>query len=98
MHVGLESAWSDLLGGHWLVVGIIASLAWFFAGEQSRSNNRPDSAIAWQCGAVLLMLIMCTGAVVYGEWLGFVCGLAVLFFEIRSIRRILASQNQQKQR
>ena len=34
--------------------------------------------------------------VVKGEWLGFLCGLAVLYFEILSIRRILIGHNRQK--
>jgi hypothetical protein len=96
MQVGLENTLTDLLAGHWVIGGIVSSLVWFFAGQQSLSNNKVNSAIGWQCGAVLTILILCTWTVVEGEWLGFACGLAVLYLEIRSIRRILAIQNQQK--
>ena len=96
MQVGLESTWSDLFTRHWVIGGIVSSLVWFFAGQQSLCNNKVDSAIGWQCGAVLTSLILCTWTVVKGEWLGFVCGLAMLYFEILSIRRILTSQNRQK--
>jgi hypothetical protein len=94
--IGLESTWSDFLAGHWLIGGIIASLLWFLAGRQSLSNQKVGTAIAWQSVAVLIIVILCAWAVVRKEWLGFACGLAVLYLEIRSIRRLLAIQNQQK--
>jgi hypothetical protein len=96
MQIALQSTWTDLLAGHWVIGGILSSLVWFFAGRQSLSNNSVDSAIGWQSGAVITILIVCTWTVIKGEWLGFVCGLAVLYFEILSIRRILTSQNRQK--
>jgi hypothetical protein len=92
---GLRSTWSDFFAPHWVIGGIIASLAWFFAGQQSFSNKNLDMAIAWQCVAVLLIVILCAWTVVKSEWLGFACGVVVLYLEIRSIRRILAIQDQQ---
>lgn len=83
---------SELLTRHWVIGGLLASLLWFLAGQQSLSNKKPDNAIAFQRVAVFLIVALCAWSVVEGEWLGLVCGLAVLYFEIRSIRRILAIQ------
>src|ERR1700694_824164 len=94
--IGLQSTWSDFFATHWVIGGIVSSLVWFLAGRQSFSNKNLDAAIGWQCGAVLTILILCTWTVVKSEWVGFACGVVVLYFEIRSIRCILAIQNQQK--
>lgn len=83
----------DFASRHWVIMGIIVSLLWFRAGRDDRNS---DSAVLWQCGAVFFALILCGWAVAKGEWLGLACGLLVVCFEIRSIRRILASQSQQR--
>jgi uncharacterized membrane protein len=90
--IGLESSWTDFAARHWVIGGIVASLAWFFAGRQSLSNKNMNGALAWLCIAVLIMVVLCVWAVVKGEWLGFASGLAVLYLEIRSIRHLLAIQ------
>lgn len=77
----------------WIVAGIVASLVWFLAGKQSLSNGKPDAAIGWQCVAVILILIVCGGAFVKGEWIGLALGIGVLWFEVRSIRRISAGRS-----
>jgi hypothetical protein len=79
--------WPEFMAGHWLIGGITASLLWFFVGRRSK---QADTAVAWQCVAVLILVISCSWAVVEREWLGFACGLAVLCLEIRSIKRSLA--------
>lgn len=85
--IGFERAWSDFLTRHWLIGGVTASFLWFFADRQPFSNKKTDTAIAFQCVAVFIIVILCVWAVVKREWLGFGCGLAVLYLEIRSIRR-----------
>jgi len=95
MPIGLESAWSDFAGRHWVIGGIVASLAWLLWG-QSLSNKDLNGSIAWQCVAVFVIVTLCVWAVAKGEWLGFACGLVVLYVEIRSIRRLLALQDRQK--
>ena len=92
----LTAGLSDFAAQHWVVSGIAASLMWFFAGRQSFSNKNPDGAIAWQCVAVMLILIVCVWAVVKQEWLGLLVSVGVLYVEIRSIRRISASQGPQR--
>jgi hypothetical protein len=42
----------------------------------------------WQSMAVLIVLIMSGWAIAEKEWLGLVFGMAVLYFELRAIRRI----------
>ena len=74
---------------HWIIGWIIASLVWFIAGQQSLANKNINGAIGFDCVAVLLIVILCVWAVVRMEWLGFACGLAVLYLEVRSIRRLL---------
>lgn len=87
---------AGFLGEHWLIGGIIASLLWFLASRQSLSNGKVGAAIVWQSVAALIILISCAWAVVKTEWIGFACALVVLYLEIRSIRRLLAIQDQQK--
>jgi hypothetical protein len=95
--ISLESTWSDFAARHWVVGGILTSLLWFLAGRPSPTDKNGDAAIAWQCVAVLVIVVLCVWAVVKGEWLGFACGLAVLYLEIRSIRHLLGIQYQQSQ-
>jgi hypothetical protein len=92
----LTSGLSDFAAQHWVVGGITASLMWFIAGNQSLSNKKPDAAIAWQCVAVMLIIIVGFWEVVKQEWIGLVFAIGVLYFEIRSIRRISASQGPQR--
>ena len=91
--IGLESTWSDFAARHWVIGGIMASLAWLLAGRQSLSNKNVNGALVWQCLAVLIIVVLCVWAVVKSEWLGFASGVAVLYLEIRSIRHLLAIQN-----
>jgi hypothetical protein len=85
--------WRQFAAQHWIAGGILASLLWFLAGRQSLSNNKRDAAIAWQCVAVLILLIMSGWAVVQREWLGLAFGMAILYVEVRSIKRIAAAQS-----
>ena len=77
---------------HPAIGGIVASLAWYLAGQQSFSNESTDGAIAWLCVAVMIILIACGWAVVKGEWIGLIGAAGVLYIEVRSIRRILIAQ------
>jgi hypothetical protein len=94
----MTSALSEFAAQHWVIGGISASLAWFFAGQQSFSNKKPDAAIAWQCVAVMIILAMGGWAAVEREWLGLIAAAGVLYIEVRSIRRILVMQRQQQLR
>lgn len=81
------STLSDLTAKHWLIGGIAVSLLWFLAGRQSVSNRRSDAAIFWQSVAVIIGLIVCGWAIVEKEWLGLIAAIAVVCFEVRSIKR-----------
>jgi hypothetical protein len=70
----------------------VASLLWFLAGKQSLSNRSPLAAIGWQSVAVLIVLIMCRWAVVQKEWLGLAGGIVGVYFEVRSVMRVVAAQ------
>jgi len=85
----LASVWSDVASRHWVIGGIAASLLWWFTGRPSASDKNVNPAVAWQCVAVLIVVILCVWTVVKSEWLGFACTLAVLYLEIRSIKRLL---------
>jgi hypothetical protein len=50
-------------------------------------------AVLWQSVGVLIVLIVGGWAIVQKEWLGIVAVIAVLYVEVRSIRRALASQS-----
>lgn len=78
---------SNLAAKHWLIGGIAVSLLWFLAGRQSVSNRRVDAAVFWQAVAVIIGLIVCGWAIVEKEWLGLIAAIAVVFFEVRSIKR-----------
>ena len=82
--------WREFAAQHWIAGGIAASLLWFLAGKQSLSNGKPNVAIGWQCVAVLLILILGGWMIVEREWLGLAAAAAVLYIEVRSIKRILA--------
>src|SRR5215472_13396294 len=84
--------WREFAAQHWVVGGILTSLLWFLAGKQSFSHGKPNAAIGWQCLAVLIILIMSGWAIAEGKWLGLAFGIAVLYVEVRSIRRISKTQ------
>jgi hypothetical protein len=85
-------ALSNFVAQHPALGGMVVSLAWFLAGQQSFSTKNHDGAIAWQCVAVMIILIASGWAVVKGEWFALTVAIGVLYIEIRSIRRILAAQ------
>jgi hypothetical protein len=89
-------ALSNFAAEHWAIGGIVASLAWFVAGQQSFSNRNPDGAIAWQCVAVMIVVIAGGWGIVKGEWFGLTAAAGVLFVELRSIRRILMARRKQQ--
>lgn len=74
----MVNGWSE----HWIAGGIICSLVWFLAGKQSAAGPRPENAIFWYAGGVLVLVAMCGWAVADGEWLGFASGVLILLFEI----------------
>jgi len=84
--------WSELARKHWVVGGIVASLLWFYAGQQYVSKKQLDTALLWQCVAVMLILILSGWTIAEKEWLGLACGVVVLYVEVRSIRQILREQ------
>jgi len=88
--------WSQFAQEHWVVGGILVSLLWFLAGKQSLSNGRSDAAIFWQSVGVIIILILCGWAVAERQWLGLAFGIAVLYLEARSIRRIYATRSGQR--
>ncbi len=92
----MMSALSNFAAQHPALGGIVVSLAWFLAGQQSFSNKNHDGAIAWQCMAVMIVLIASGWAVVKGEWFGLIVAIGALYIEVRSIRRILAAQEQKQ--
>ena len=55
--------------------------------RQSVSNWRTDAAVFWHVVAVIIGLIVGCWAIVEKEWLGLIASIAVIFFEVRSIRR-----------
>lgn len=81
------SALSQIAARHWLLGGIAVSLLWFIAGRQSLSNRRADAALYWQSVAVIIGMIVCGWAIAEKEWLGVGAASAVIYFEVRSIRR-----------
>jgi len=81
------STLSELAAKHWLIGGIAVSLLWFLAGRQSVSIRRADAPVFWQSVAVIIGLIVCCWAIVEKEWLGLIAAIAVVFFEVRSIKR-----------
>lgn len=88
-------ALSDFAAKHWVLGGIVASLLWFVGGRQYLSNRQSTAAIGWQCIAVIIALITCGWSVAEKEWLGLVAGIAVVGFEVYSIKRsTLGSQGQ----
>lgn len=82
----------EFLSGHWVIGGIACSLMWFAAGKQSLKSGHPNSALAWDCGAVLIISAGIGWMIKEGEWLGLVVALVVLGIEIRSMRLILRDQ------
>jgi hypothetical protein len=84
--------WSEFAAKHWPLGGIATSLLWFVAGQQFVQDKKLNIAILWQCVAVMIAIAMCGWALVKEEWLGLVCGIGVLYIEVRSIRRILRDQ------
>ena len=91
----LIGGWSGLTAQHWIAGGTFASLMWYVLGNQSFSRKKTDIAIAEQCVAVFFILTVSIWAVVKEEWLGVLVAIGVLYVEVRSIRRISASQSPQ---
>jgi hypothetical protein len=92
----MVSEWLQLARQHWVVGGILVSLLWFLAGKQSLSNRRPDAAIFWQGVGAIIILILCGWAIAEKQWLGLALGIAVLYVEARSIKRIYATRGNQR--
>jgi hypothetical protein len=87
----MRSEWRQFAEQHWVIGGILVSLLWFLAGKQSLSNGKPAAAIFWQGVGAIVILILCGWAVAERQWLGLAFGIAVLYVEVRSIRRIYAT-------
>jgi hypothetical protein len=87
----MPSGLSQFAHEHWIVGGILASLLWFAAGQQSFANRKPDFAMLWQSVAVLIVLVLAGWAIAEREWLGLAFAVAVLYVEARSIKRIWAT-------
>lgn len=87
----MPSEWSQFVKQHWVVGGILVSLLWFLAGKQSLSNGRADAAKFWQGVGLIIILILCGWTIAEKQWLGLAFGIAVLYVEARSIRRIYAT-------
>jgi O-antigen/teichoic acid export membrane protein len=83
----MPNGWSQFASQHWIIGGIVASLLWFLAGRQSLSNRKPDFAVLWQSGGVLVVLVLCGWAIADHEWIGLAVAIVVLFIEVRSIKR-----------
>jgi hypothetical protein len=92
----MASEWSDFAARHWPIMGGAVSLIWFYAGRQSFSKGKLDSAMVWQCVAVIIILIVCGGAFVEMQWISGVLGLGVLYIEVRSIRIELATREREE--
>ena len=84
----MRSEWSQIVKQHWVIGGVLVSLLWFFAGKQSLSNGRPDAAIFWQSIGAIILLILCGWAIAEKQWLGLAVGLAVLYVEGQSLKRV----------
>jgi hypothetical protein len=89
----LPSGLRDFFAQHWVVGGIVASLAWFLAVRQDQSDKKPDAGIGWMCVALILILILACWAVVKKEWMGLVFAIGVLYIEVRSIRRASSARH-----
>jgi hypothetical protein len=86
-------SFTDVVKQHWVLGGIGASLTWFLAGKQSFSNGKLDAALTWQAVGVFVILVLLGWTIAEKEWLGSICSIGVLYFELWSIRRILALKN-----
>lgn len=88
--------WAEFAERHWVLGGILASLLWFVAGRQSFSNRNTDAAIGWQMVAVAIVLILGGWAIAKREWIGLAAAIAVLYIEVRSIRRIAGAEDKKQ--
>jgi hypothetical protein len=90
----MPSDWMQFARQHWVIGGILTSLLWFLAGKQSLSNGRADAAMFWQSMGAIIAVILCGWTIAERQWLGLAFGVAVLYVEARSIRRVYHMWNQ----
>lgn len=74
---------------HWIIGGIVASLLWVAAGWQFFSHRERKSAIEWVSVGIVIIAIMCGWAAAEREYVGLLCGIAVLCLEAWLLMRVI---------
>ena len=75
---------------HWELTASICSLFWFLAGKQSSSNGSASAALFWQSVGAFIAGGLCVVSLDKGNWLGVLFGVALLCFEVPSVKRLVA--------
>jgi len=77
----------DYLSTHLVIVALVASGLWFYAGYQYLARKNRIGGFAWQLIGVLLLGAFCVHAILSRGWYSLVIALGAITLELLLIRR-----------
>jgi hypothetical protein len=77
----------DFLSNHMVVMAMLASLGWFYAGYKDFLRGKQIVGSAWQMIGVLLLLIYSINAALSKEWYSLIIAASGMSVELWLIRR-----------
>jgi hypothetical protein len=77
---------------HIIVMALVASAAWFYAGYDYLRKGNPVGAVLWEIIAVLILIAFCVSVVLSstGSWLSFAVAIVAISVELWLMRRGLS--------
>jgi hypothetical protein len=91
----IESGFTAFARSHWVIGGVVTSLLAHLSGLQSFEYKKNDFAFLQSCIGIMIAVILLGWTIARGEWVGLLLTIGVLYFEIRSIRRMLKEHERQ---
>jgi hypothetical protein len=89
----VESAISDFLRVHLILVALAASAGWFYAGHQYFVKGNQVGAILWEIIAVLILVAFCVNVLLspVKSWFSMGVALVAIGIEVWLMRRWIAN-------
>ncbi len=69
---------SDFLRGHLILIALVASAAWFYAGRQYFAKGNLFGALLWEIIAILVLVAFCINVILSPVTSWFSLGVAVV--------------------
>lgn len=80
---------SDFLRGHLIVVALLASMTWFYAGRQYFAKGNLVGAFLWEIIAILVLVAFCINVILspVKSWFSLGVAIVAICIELWLIRR-----------